>query len=185
MCSKYEINTCIRKIHFLTQIYHESSRLTTAVEDGDGSAYDPENNTDAKLYGNTEVGDGAKYRGRGLMQLTWKNLYYKYKDFSGSDVIINYTDVSNKLNIAMDSAGWFFKQGKVLSTSGGTWSTPSTAPSYAKTYNASYTKDIITYDSGKKKYGTLNMNLIADDDYIDLISWLVNGGSNGLKERKI
>ncbi|MDW6094726.1 hypothetical protein SBX64_19450 [Vibrio rhizosphaerae] len=184
VCKTYEINTCIRKIHFLTQIYHESSRLKTAIESGDGSAYDPANNADATLYGNTSIGDGAKYRGRGLMQLTWKNTYYKYKDFSGSDVIMNYTDVSDDLGIAMDSAGWFFKQGKVLSASGETWSAPANAPSYVKKYNASYTKNIISYDSGKKKYGTLNMNLIADDDYIDLISWLVNGGNNGLKERR-
>lgn len=72
---------------------------------------------------------------------------------------------------------------KVLSPSA-SWSAPSSAPSYVTVYNASYPKEIISYDSGNKKYGTLNMNLIADDDYIDLISWLVNGGSNGLTARR-
>ncbi|QMV14198.1 hypothetical protein [Vibrio spartinae] len=65
--SKYKINTCIRKIHFLAQIYHESSRLKKTVEDGNGDQYDPENNVKAEKHGNTKAGDGKKYRGRGLM----------------------------------------------------------------------------------------------------------------------
>ena len=40
----------------------------------DVSGSDPDR---ARRYGNTEVGDGAKYCGRGLVQLTWKVNYAK------------------------------------------------------------------------------------------------------------
>lgn len=35
-----------------------------------------------------------------------------------------------------------------------------------------------------KKYGVLNLNLLADKDCRDTISWLVNGGGNGFEERQ-
>lgn len=43
----------------------------------------------AKQMGNTEVGDGAKYYGRGLIQLTWKNNYISYGNLVGADLLNN------------------------------------------------------------------------------------------------
>jgi len=40
-------------------------------------------------YGNTVQGDGYKYRGRGLVHLTWKNNYQKAKDYFGIDFVGN------------------------------------------------------------------------------------------------
>ncbi|TPG87451.1 hypothetical protein [Pseudomonas mandelii] len=37
--------------------------------------------------GNTAQGDGFKYRGRGLVHLTWKNNYQKAKDYFGIDFV--------------------------------------------------------------------------------------------------
>lgn len=39
-------------------------------------------------------------------------------------------------------------------------------------------------DGGKVSFGAVDLNLLADDDYIDTISWLVNGGGNGRMERR-
>ena len=37
--------------------------------------------------GNTEVGDGYKYRGRGFNQLTFKSNYQRYSDLTGIDIV--------------------------------------------------------------------------------------------------
>ncbi len=163
---KYEINTCLRKIHFLSQIYLETDRLRTTREYGENLSYDP-------------------WRGRGLMQLTWESNYKMYKVFSGVDCVTDFEKIANNLKNAVDSAGWYWKQGKKLG-SGTTWTAPSSAPSYVTSKNPSYQKDRIEYqeDGVVKSYYTIDFGLIADDDYTDVISWLVNGGSNGLSERR-
>jgi len=49
----------------------------------------------AKSMGNTEEGDGIKYCGRGLVQLTWKSNYAKYGEIMGIDLV-------NNPNLALD-----------------------------------------------------------------------------------
>jgi predicted chitinase len=179
---KYEINTCIRKVHFLAQIYHETDRLRTTLEYASGNAYNPDAREDASTNGNTEPGDGPKYRGRGLMQLTWKNNYKLYKGFSGTDVVTNYATVSDELKIAVDSAGWYFKQGKKLN-SGNSWTVPETSFStFDGSTGKQFNKTTYTYDG--TSYAAVDINLLADLDYIDTISWLINGGGNGRTERR-
>jgi predicted chitinase len=41
----------------------------------------------AKANGNTTEGDGVKYRGRGFVQLTWKDNYQKMKDKFNVDLV--------------------------------------------------------------------------------------------------
>jgi predicted chitinase len=43
----------------------------------------------AKANGNTTKGDGYKYRGRGFVQITWKNNYKKLGDALGYDLVNN------------------------------------------------------------------------------------------------
>lgn len=164
--NKYEVNTCLRKLHFLAQIYHETDRFQTTLEYATEKNYKP-------------------YFGRGLMQLTWKSNYEIYKAYSGVDCVTNYKTIENDFSYACDSAGWYWKQGKVLSV-GKRWKGPADPPAYVKSQNPDYPKETISYQNGKKtvKYGTVNLSLIADDDKVDLVSYLVNGGSNGLQERR-
>jgi LysM repeat protein len=43
----------------------------------------------ARKMGNTQQGDGYKYRGRGFVQLTWKTNYQKFSTITGQDLVNN------------------------------------------------------------------------------------------------
>jgi hypothetical protein len=43
----------------------------------------------AVRYGNTQQGDGYKYRGRGYVQVTWKLNYKSVGDYIGQDLVTN------------------------------------------------------------------------------------------------
>lgn len=80
--NKYNINTCIRKIHFLAQSYHESSRYGTTLEFASGTKYNPDNHDDAKKMENTVDGDGPRYKGRGILQITWRKSQKAYMTYA-------------------------------------------------------------------------------------------------------
>ena len=47
------------------------------------------NHPSAAAMGNTQVGDGARYFGRGFPQITWKNHYKNYGERLGVDLVGN------------------------------------------------------------------------------------------------
>lgn len=167
---KYEINTCIRKLHFIAQTYHETDRFRSTVEySGNIKSYSP-------------------YYGRGLMHLTYeKSGYMNYEAFSGKKIMDNIDKVGQQLEMAVDSAGWFWSEGKVLSNSS-YWSPISSSyivGKYSKKIKIRKIKIKRTLKNGTAfNYGTFSFNQLADGDYTDVISYLVNGGSNGLIERR-
>lgn len=78
---RYEVNTPLRIAHFLAQAAHETDGFVTLEEYASGRAY--EGRAD---LGNTHVGDGVRYKGRGIFQLTGRN---------------NYEIIGNKLGIPL------------------------------------------------------------------------------------
>jgi putative chitinase len=63
----------------------------------------------AGRMGNTQPGDGGKYLGRGLIQLTGKDWYSRYSKATGVDAV-GKPDLLLEPFYAADSAGWFWKQ---------------------------------------------------------------------------
>ena len=79
---EFEINTPLRWAHYLAQIAHESGELRYTKEIASGKAYEGR-----KDLGNTHKGDGVKYKGRGLIQITGRANYSKYAGYCGYDVV--------------------------------------------------------------------------------------------------
>ena len=73
--AEYEIDTRLRAAHFLAQICHESDGLCTTEEYASGEAYEGRED-----LGNTKSGDGRRFKGRGLIQLTGRANYQTYGD---------------------------------------------------------------------------------------------------------
>ena len=63
----------------------------------------------AKILGNTKPGDGAKYKGRGYIQLTGKYNYKKAGDALGID-LVNKPELLEKPEIAAKAAVWYWKE---------------------------------------------------------------------------
>ena len=177
---KYEINTCIRKAHFLAQIEAETA-FDTTLEYADGWDYDHTTHLDnynnytlflnhkkekknpyqefdtANVkrgynrylecinHGHKTKGDGSKYKGKGLIQLTWKDTYETYFNYIGKiDLIDTPESVGSDLNLVCDSASWYWRKRS-------TWG---------------------------------DLNKYADNDDLICASVGVNGGLNGFDHRK-
>ncbi|AKL13283.1 TPA: glycoside hydrolase family 19 protein [Kluyvera intermedia] len=168
---EFGINTPLREAHFLAQIGAESNgwrsvveslnysvagllifgdRLTAAQREKLGRkpgelALSPARQADIAnivyggRYGNTQPGDGWKYRGRGLKQVTFRANYDACGKALGLD-LVNNPDLLLLDQNAARSAGWF-------------WSVN-------------------------------NCNSFADKDDIVGLTKRINGGTNGLDDRK-
>ena len=100
---EFEINTVERQSMFLAQIAHESGGLRYVRELATGEAYD------GRLdLGNTEPGDGARYKGRGLIQITGRANYRDCGSALGVDLIGN-PELLESPEFACRSAAWFWK----------------------------------------------------------------------------
>ena len=133
--AKYDINTPERQAAFIGQCAHESGNFKTLEENLN---YKPEalmrvwpsrfpdlatamkyaHNPEAianKVYGGRmgngpeETGDGWKYHGRGLIQLTGKENYANCESSIGVDLLSN-PNLLNTPEYAALSAGWFWNK---------------------------------------------------------------------------
>ncbi|MDS9876586.1 glycoside hydrolase family 19 protein [Pseudomonas protegens] len=112
--SKYGIVTRLRMAAFIAQIGHESGQLLYVRELGSNqylSKYDT--GTLAKRLGNTPEadGDGQKYRGRGLIQVTGRANYEACSEALFSDArLLNTPELLETPVYAALSAGWFWQR---------------------------------------------------------------------------
>ncbi|OBZ25491.1 lysozyme [Pseudomonas protegens] len=112
--SKYAIITRLRMAAFIAQIGHESGQLQWVRELGGDqylSKYDT--GTLAKRLGNTPEadGDGQKYRGRGLIQITGRANYEACSEALFSDArLLNTPELLETPVYAALSAGWFWQR---------------------------------------------------------------------------
>lgn len=99
---EFEINTPQRIRMFLAQIGHESGQLRYRRELASGEAYEGR-----KDLGNTKPGDGVRYKGRGLIQITGKYNYGLASLALGLPLLEKPELLEEDLN-ACRSAGWFW-----------------------------------------------------------------------------
>lgn len=98
----YGINNRMRVCHFLAQIAHESGELRYTKEIASGKEYEGR-----KDLGNVKPGDGVRYKGRGLIQITGRANYKQLSDATGID-FYNHPDWLELPQWATMSACWWW-----------------------------------------------------------------------------
>ena len=112
---RFGIDGKLRVCHFLAQIALESGELRYSQEIASGKAYDT--GKLAVALGNTPEadGDGQKYKGRGLIQLTGTANYRKFNQYlqknivNAPDVLKNPEVLATNDYYAVLVACWFFE----------------------------------------------------------------------------
>ena len=160
----FGINTPRRVVHWLAQLHHESAGFKVVRENLNYSALrlcqvwpsrfpnaeaaascarNPEALAE-KVYGgrmgNDQPGDGAKYAGKGFIQLTGKANYAKYAKITGLDLVDQPELAAQPAHAARIAAAYWQAQG---------------------------------------------LNELADKDDLTAITKRINGGLNGLVDRRL
>ena len=104
--NRYQIVGSKRVAAFIAQIGHESGQLRYVKEIWGPTAAQTRYEGRADL-GNTQSGDGSKYRGRGLIQITGRANYKACGEALGLD-LVNQPELLEKPLHACMSAAWFW-----------------------------------------------------------------------------
>lgn len=105
-CIQFGIDSTLRKVHFLGQVAHESAAGRYMEEIASGRAYEGR-----KDLGNTQPGDGVRFKGRGLIQLTGRDNYRRYsRAMYGDDRAVDDPAMVSRLPDAALAAGWFWQE---------------------------------------------------------------------------
>jgi putative chitinase len=102
LCERYAINTKDRQAHFIAQCAHECDHFKTTTEYASGAAYEAR-----KDLGNTQSGDGRRYKGRGLIQLTGRFNYTKAGEALAQPFVED-PEMVARFPHAADVSGWFW-----------------------------------------------------------------------------
>lgn len=96
------IDTPTRAAAFLAQIAHESGELRYVRELASGEAYEGRRD-----LGNTQPGDGKRFRGRGLIQVTGRHWYERASKELGLDCVNSPELLETPINAARVSTWWW------------------------------------------------------------------------------
>lgn len=112
-CIRFGINTSLRASHFLAQVAHESGAGRWLQEIW-GPTPAQRRYEGRRDLGNTQPGDGFRFRGRGFIQLTGRANYasFSYDQF-GDDTAVRNPDIVAALPYAAWAAGWFWKKNNI------------------------------------------------------------------------
>lgn len=104
--TEFDIDNPLRIAAFLAQAAHESGELRYMKELASGEAYEGR-----KDLGNTQAGDGVRFKGRGIFQLTGFNNYAKVGTdlFLDADWFTMSPQLAEEPENACRIAGWFWK----------------------------------------------------------------------------
>ena len=102
---EFDIGTPQRQAMFIAQTAYESMRYTHLEELASGQAY--ENRVD---LGNTQPGDGVKFKGRGCIQITGRTNYGRCSAalFGIDSLLLDAPEKLSQPGLAARSAGWFW-----------------------------------------------------------------------------
>ncbi|MDQ2778795.1 MAG: chitinase [Pseudomonadota bacterium] len=100
---KYKITTPLQMAHFIAQVGHESGSLLYSEELASGAAYEGRRD-----LGNTHGGDGVRFKGRGLIQLTGRTNYTAFSKYSGVECVDNCQCLAKDPMLSAEAAGWFW-----------------------------------------------------------------------------
>lgn len=113
--AEFQINTKLRIAAFLAQCAHESCELRYLSEIWGPTLqqlkYDPPSAL-AKRLGNTQKGDGYKYRGMGPIQLTGKDNFTRAGIALGLD-LVNHPELAQKPENGFRLSAWFWFDKKI------------------------------------------------------------------------
>lgn len=106
---RYDITTPERICCFISQLAHESGAFNYVREIASGEAYEGR-----KDLGNIYPGDGKKFKGRGLIQITGRTNYLVCsRAIFGDDRLIHNPDILATPQYAVESACWYWKGRKL------------------------------------------------------------------------
>ena len=98
----FKINTKSRMRHFISQISHESGAGKWMKELASGDAYEGRRD-----IGNTQPGDGRKYKGAGFIQLTGRANYASFSKYMNDPKIMNGVDYVSSKYPATSAGFWW------------------------------------------------------------------------------